>query len=324
MADNAAGSDAVVGTTFDGRWQVLRKISAGAMGAVYLAERANLGRQVALKILHTDRSSNDYVRRFAREARALSKLQHVNCITILDVGTHQDRPYIVMELVNGRPLSDEIASGVMTPARAVGLIRQVLLGLGHAHAQGIVHRDLKPDNIMVTQLAGVGEVVKILDFGFAHINDARQSQSNANIVPGTPSYMSPEQAQGIKTDPRTDLYAAGVILYELCVGFRPFVAADSFELLEKHVHEPPVPPRVAAPGRGISDGLERVILRALAKPLDERYADADEMVRAIDATPEGRSRQGGLARRALIYGAAAAAFLMLSIGVLVLLWSQHR
>src|SRR5262249_9463488 len=151
--------------------------------------------------------------RFAREARALSRLQHVNCVSILDVGTHDQRPYIVMELVVGHALTDELGTSSPDPVRAVALVRQILFGLRHAHEHGIVHRDLKPDNIMVTELAGVGDVVKILDFGFAHITDARHSQSNAKVVPGTPSYMSPEQVRGIKTDLRTDLYSTGVILY---------------------------------------------------------------------------------------------------------------
>jgi serine/threonine-protein kinase len=324
MVGHPTERESLVGATLDGRWHILRQLGAGAMGTVFVAERANLGRQVALKLLHRDCStSNEYVRRFAREARAMSKLQHVNCISILDVGTHQDRPYIVMELVNGRPLSDEIASGMSSPSRAVDLIRQVLLGLGHAHAQGIVHRDLKPDNIMVTHLAGVGEVVKVLDFGFAYINDSRQSQSNANLVPGTPSYMSPEQVLGIKTDPRTDLYAAGVMLYELCTGFRPFVAAETYELLQMHVKEPPVPPRIAAPGRGISEALEKVILRALVKQPDERFADADEMMRALEATPEGRRSRQGASRGRLVWFAAAM-ILLLSIGIVALFWSQHR
>ena len=120
----------------------------------------------------------------------------------------------------------------MTLPRAVRLMRQVLRRARRTRtAHGIVHRDLKPDNIIVTEVAGVGDIVKILDFGFAHINDSRLSQSNADLVPGTPSYMSPEQAKGDKTDPRTDLYSAGVMLYELCVGYKPFVAGDVAELL---------------------------------------------------------------------------------------------
>ena len=290
----ASQPDPLVDVLVDGRWRLQRRIGEGAVGVVYLAERINLGRQVALKLLNEECSaSNEFVRRFAQEARALSRLQHVNCITILDVGTHDQRPYIVMELVPGHLLSDELQSGQVTPTRAVMLMRQVMLGLRHAHGHGIVHRDLKPDNIMVTEVAGVGDVVKILDFGFAHINDSRHSQSNANLVPGTPSYMSPEQAQGIRADQRTDLYSASVILYELCVGFKPFASAEIFELLQKHIHEAPVPPRQAAPAQRISEPLEQVILRGLQKSRDDRFVDAEEMQLALDATPEGRAALRG-------------------------------
>jgi serine/threonine-protein kinase len=301
--------DPLIGATVDGRWHLLRRIGGGAVGTVYLAERSNLGRQFALKILHEECSANDeFVRRFAREARALSRLQHVNCVSIIDVGSHLNRPYIIMDLVAGSTLSDESLRAAITPVRAAGLICQVLRGLRHAHSHGIVHRDLKPENIMVTEMAGVGEVVKLLDFGFAHINDSRLSQSNAELVPGTPAYMSPEQAQGIKTDPRTDLYAAGLILYELSVGFRPFVAATPFELLRLHISEPPVRPRLAAPARGISDALEAVILRALEKDREARFADAAEFEDALMATPEGRKashRRDGMRRWGYVLAAAA-------------------
>ncbi len=316
MADSPSDRDPLIGTTLDGRWHILHRIGVGAMGSVYLAERSNLGRQVALKLLHREySSSNEYVRRFAREARALSRLQHVNCISVVDVGTHQDRPYIVMELVAGNSLADEMSSPAMTAVRAVGLMRQVLLGLGHAHGHGIVHRDLKPDNVMISELAGVGEVVKILDFGFAHINDSRISQSNANIVPGTPSYMSPEQAQAVKTDQRTDLYSAGVILYEMCTGFKPFAAADAFTMLQKHLHEAPVSPKAAAQGRRISDGLDKVILRALAKDPEQRFADAAAFIAALDATPEGQParRRSHTLRWSLIAAGIALAAALLAV-----------
>jgi len=321
-ADARSGDDALVGQTVDGRWHVLRRIGVGAVGAVYLAERAKLGRQVALKLLHPEYlSNNEFVSRFAREARALSRLQHINCVSILDVGTHEHRPYIVMELVNGPSLTEEMGTPEMTPARAVALVRQVLEGLAHAHGHGIIHRDLKPDNIIVTEVAGVGEVVKILDFGFAHISDARMSQSNAQLVPGTPSYMSPEQTKGEKTDQRTDLYSTGVMLYELCVGFKPFVAADIAEMLQKQQHEAPIPPRQAAMGRRISEPLERAILRALAKDRDDRFADAAAFRAALDATPEGRdgARTGGGSRRHVVvpYAVAIAAIVVASIGLLL-------
>src|SRR5215813_1710009 len=136
--------DALVGTVFDRRWRLLRRLGTGAMGVVYLAEQANLRRQVALKLLHEEYvSSDEYVRRFSREAHALSRLQHVHCTSILDVGEHENRPYIVMELVQGHRLTVEIGTPRMSTVRAAGMIRQVLMGLRHAHGHGIVHRDLK-------------------------------------------------------------------------------------------------------------------------------------------------------------------------------------
>ena len=320
--------DPLVDVVVDGRWRLLRCIGQGAVGIVYLAERVNLGRQVALKLLHAECSANnEFVRRFAQEARALSRLQHVNCITILDVGTYDQRPYIVMELVPGHLLTDELSAGQVTPTRAVTLMRQVMLGLRHAHGHGIVHRDLKPDNIMISELSGVGDVVKILDFGFAHINDSRHSQSNANLVPGTPSYMSPEQAQGIRPDLRTDLYSVSVILYELCVGFKPFVSNDIAELLQKHIYETPVPPRQAAPAQRISEPLEQVILRGLQKSRDDRFVDAEALQLALDATPEGRAALRGYAaprRRALGYALLVALLVCAAAGILAVVATHAR
>jgi serine/threonine-protein kinase len=311
-------SDPLIGQTLDGRWRIVRRISSGGMGVVYLAERAQLGRQVALKVLHEEYSANnEFVSRFAREARALSRLQHIHCISILDVGSHQNRPYIVMELVPGHPLTAEVGSPAMTPVRAVLLMRQVLLGLGHAHGHSIVHRDLKPDNIVVSEHTNVGPVIKILDFGFAHVADSRISQSNAQLVPGTPSYMSPEQAQGLKVDLRTDLYSAGIILYELSVGHRLFVAADAPRVLAMHLNEAPIPPRLAAPERRISEALDAVVMRALHKDREQRFQTAEEFLVALEATPEGRQalgqRHGGGAwlKRALVLAA------LLAIGVVI-------
>jgi eukaryotic-like serine/threonine-protein kinase len=321
-APSTAG-DPIIDQTVDGRWHVLRKIGSGAVGAVYLAERAKLGRQVALKLLHPEYlSNNEYVRRFAREARALSRLQHINCVSILDVGTHEQRPYIVMELVNGPSLTEEMGTPEMTATRAVGLVRQILDGLAHAHGHGIVHRDLKPDNIIVTEVAGVGEVAKILDFGFAHVNDSRLSQSNAQLVPGTPSYMSPEQAKGEKTDLRTDLYSTGVMLYELIVGFKPFVATDVAEMLQKQQFEAPIPPRQAAIGRRVSEPLERVILRALEKERDARFPDAAAFRAALEATPEaqeGTRAPVAVHRNLLPYALVLAALVLASLTVIVVL-----
>ena len=319
LTDEAKGPfDPLLGKTIDGRWRVLSCIGAGGMGVIYLAERVKLSRQVALKLLHESyASSAEHVRRFEREARAISRLQHIHCISILDFGLHEKRPYIVMELVRGSPLTSEIGARGMTPKRAVMLMRQVLLGLHHAHEHGIVHRDLKPDNVMVTEMARVGPLVKILDFGLARLSDA-QSQSNANVVPCTPSYMSPEQARGIKTDLRTDIYSAGVMLYELCVGTKPFASEDLASLLAMHADLSPVPPRMAAPAARISEPLERVILRALAKDREERFPDAPSFLAALEATPEGgeavraRTTFAGRTRprRALRYSLGVGALLL--------------
>src|SRR5262245_26960793 len=288
-APPAPNFDPLLGATIDDRWRVIARVGSGGMGIVYRAERLKLGKQVALKVLHDGLArSKDFVARFEREARAISRLEHIHCVSILDFGVHARRPYIVMEFVAGRRLTEEIRSPQLTTARAVGLIRQVLIGLRHAHEQGVLHRDLKPDNIMLTEVTGTGDLVKILDFGFAHMVDSQEpTLTERHIVAGTPSYMSPEQASGTKTDLRTDIYSTGVMLYELCVGKKPFQSDDVMQVLAMHLHQPPPPPRQAAPRRRISPALERVILRALSKDRDARFEDARAFLQALDATPEG-------------------------------------
>src|SRR5262249_5572345 len=156
-----------------------------------------------------------------------------------------------------------------------------------AHSNGVLHRDLKPDNIMLTEVTGTGDLVKILDFGFAHILDAEDpSLTDKHIVAGTPSYMSPEQSSGLKTDLRTDLYSAAVILYELVCGQKPFWADDIMQILAMHIHKPPPRPRDVAPKRKISASLEALILRGLTKDRDQRFVDAAQFLEALDATPE--------------------------------------
>src|SRR5262249_54854068 len=164
---------------------------------------------------------------------------HIHCVSILDFGVHGRRPYIVMELIDGRRLTLEIGRPLTTPARACALIRQVLLGLRHAHNSGVLHRDLKPANEMLTEVTGTGDLVKALDFGFAHISDAADpSLTDKQIGAGTPSYMPPEQASGQKTDLRTDLYSRAVMLYELVVGKNPFSADEVMQVLSMHIPKP--------------------------------------------------------------------------------------
>jgi hypothetical protein len=295
----ANGTDPLVGQLVDGRWRVLDRIGSGGFGVVYRAERIKLGKLVALKFLDSrGMQSEEAVARFEREARAISRVQHRHSVSILDFGVHQGRPYIVMEYLSGKSLGSEMGKPSMTPARGVQILSQVLEALKHAHASGVVHRDLKPDNVMLIETTGTEDYVKILDFGLARIISLDEpSISLPATVAGTPSYMSPEQARGEKPDHRTDLYSAGVILYGMCVGKKPFRSDDPGDLLRMHLNVRPEPPRKAAPERNISPALERVILRALEKKRDDRYYGAAEFLEALAATPEGRGSVRTRARR---------------------------
>ncbi len=274
------------GVVLDERYQVFEPIAKGAMGAVYRGERVKLGRAVAIKILHdalpAELSSRE---RFEREAKLMARLEHPHCVSVIDFGLHDDKPYLVMELVRGTSLLELVtASGPLEPARAADLMRQVLSGLAHAHELGIVHRDIKPANVMITEKTGLGEQVRILDFGLAR-PASDSAKLTAGIVVGTPNYMAPEQIKGGTVDARTDLYACGVMLFELITGQKPFRADDPIAVVRKHLHD--APPRLADVRPGVELGdLEQVVARALAKSPADRYASAEEMSAAIDrATP---------------------------------------
>ncbi|MDB4966051.1 MAG: sps1B [Myxococcales bacterium] len=290
-------------------------LGAGGMGVVYRGERLKLGKAVAIKFLDERAvQSEEAVARFDREARAISRLQHRHCVSILDFGVWRRRPYIVMEYIQGRPLNKEMGKPGMTPVRAVHIMRQILEALRHAHASGVVHRDLKPENVMLTETTGTGDFVKLLDFGLARIISVDEpSISMPKTVAGTPSYMSPEQARGEKADHRTDIYSAGVILYGMCTGRKPFKSDDSMELLRMHMHMAPEPPRKVAPEKKISPGLEKVILRALEKERDARYYHCDEFLAALETLPEAHAEEAK-ARRSWTIGAVVAALLLVAAG----------
>ena len=290
--------DPLIGAVIDRRWQVIDQLGAGGMGVVYRAERINLGKQVALKFLHQSvAESKAAVARFEREAKAISRLHHVNCISILDFGVYRKQPYIVMEFVQGRQLN-ELDLATLTPARSVALVRQVLLGLQHAHSRGVIHRDLKLSNVMLVEMTGTDNLVKLLDFGLARISGVNEELSlTEGMVAGTPSYMSPEQALGKKTDHRSDIYSAGVVLYVLCTGKRPFSADHTTALLRMQVDDTPPPPRKVAPQKRISEALERVMLRALEKKPADRFQSATEFLTALDDTPEGQETMTPTVRR---------------------------
>ncbi|MCA1662676.1 MAG: serine/threonine protein kinase [Myxococcales bacterium] len=281
--------DPLIGAVIDRRWEVLDQLGAGGMGIVYRAERINLGKQVAIKFLHQSvAESKMAVARFEREAKAISRLHHVNCISILDFGVYRKQPYIVQEFVHGRQLT-ELDLPTLTASRSVALVRQVLLGLQHAHSRGVIHRDLKLSNVMLVEMTGTENLVKLLDFGLARISGVNEELSlTEGMVAGTPSYMPPEQALGKKTDHRSDIYSAGVVLYVLATGQRPFSAEGTTALLRMQVDDTPPSPRRVAPQKRISEALERVILRALEKKPADRFQSVTEFLAALDDTPEGQ------------------------------------
>jgi serine/threonine-protein kinase len=263
------------------------------MGAVYRAEHVFTRKVLATKVLHGEMSRvEEVVKRFEREARATSQIDHPNIIQVTDFGRDADTGalYLVMEYLEGESLADAIAHGGGLPlARALDIGRQILGALVAAHDGGIVHRDLKPDNILLVNREGRADFVKVLDFGIAKLslegNDGEPALTQAGVVFGTPEYISPEQALGQAADGRADLYAMGVILYEMLCGQRPFHSINKVEILGMHLTQPPRPPRAMAPDAGISPALELIILKALAKKRDDRYASARVMLEALEDVP---------------------------------------
>jgi eukaryotic-like serine/threonine-protein kinase len=272
------------GTVLDGRYRVIEPVAQGAMGVVYRAERIKLGRIVAVKVLHESLPSELSSRkRFELEAMAMAKLEHPHCAAVVDVGIHEDRPFVVMDFVSGQDLKGVIDAEAPLPVpRAVEILRQILSGLAHAHELGIIHRDIKPANLVLSQKTGLGDHIKVLDFGLARLS--QDSSLTTGIVVGTPSYMAPEQIRGLQIDGRVDVYACGIVLFELLTGRKPFVSAkdDPIEVCSLHLRQPP--PRLAdvRPDLPLAD-LEPVVARALAKSPDDRYASAVEFAAALDA-----------------------------------------
>src|SRR5262249_5829944 len=253
------------------------------MGIVYRGERVGLGRVVAIKFLHaTFAQSPDFLSRFEHEARAMSRLDHPNCVSVIDFGV-DDTPYFVMDFVSGTTCTEMIERGPVEPRRAISLIRQVLAGLAHAHERGIIHRAVNAADIMVASATGAGEQVRILDFGLAKLIGV--DMTLPSFVVGTPSYMSPEQASGGPVDARSDLYATVVVLFELLTGKKPFSADDPMQVMQKHVGAPLPSLGATLRGAAFSAELERVVRRGLAKDPNQRYQTPAELSAALAAVP---------------------------------------
>lgn len=280
--------DPYEGLEIDGRYRLESCIGVGAMGRVYRATQTSLGKSFAAKILHPhlthDAESHE---RFANEAHNSSGLNHPNVVSVVDYGrTNAGVTYLMMEYIEGQSLEDIIChEWPLSRARVIDLTLQILAALTEAHGLGILHRDLKPENILVQSLRTRGELLKVLDFGIAKLMDGPENKrpglTSAGIVCGTPEYMSPEQARGHQLDGRSDLYAAGVILYRMLCGHLPFAGESAVELLHRHIHEAPRHPAEVA-GRA-PDALDELALKALSKDREERFATAQEFRDALVA-----------------------------------------
>jgi len=275
--------DDLVGKRIDDRFTITSLLGKGGMGAVYRAHQHSMDREVALKVMRRDLASvPDAVKRFFREAKAASKLHNPHAITVFDFGQTDDGLlYIVMELLFGQSLAEVVkkTSGPMDPKRAINIVLQVLTALADAHAIGVLHRDLKPDNIFLMDGEATNDFVKVLDFGIAKIlGSDGTSLTGTGMLFGTPTYMSPEQATGEELDTRSDLYAVGVILFELLAGKPPFQEKTPVALLVKKANENAPSIFHVNPEVKIPKGLERVVAHLLASKPEDRPADAKEVM----------------------------------------------
>jgi len=262
-----------------GRYQVQSRLGRGGMATVYRAHDPSIGRDVAVKFLHASLCEDEDCRmRFLREARAAGGLSHPNIVVVHDVGEIERRPYMAMELIDGSPLSDKLEKTRSLPVREVVIIGlQLARALEYAHARGIVHRDIKPGNIMI--LAD-GQTIKVADFGIAHMDDGNTEQRTmVGAVMGTPQYMSPEQTRGDKVDGRSDLFSAGIVLYQLLAGERPFRGESLVAVATKIATEDPPPLNQKRPE--VPASLRRVIDRCLAKKPEQRYQTGKEVAEAL-------------------------------------------
>jgi serine/threonine protein kinase len=285
-----------------GPYEIVEPLGTGGMGEIYRARDPRLGREVAIKLVSTEGASPTRLRRFETEARAAAQLSHPNVVTVFDVGTHEGRPYLVLELLEGATLREVLRSGTPIPCRAVSWALEAARGLGAAHQRGIIHRDFKPENIFLTRDGRL----KVLDFGLAKLHepfvastpDPESPSSTRDTTPGlllgTVGYMSPEQIKGQRPGPCGDVFALGAVLYEMLSGRPPFPGGSAAEVLASILRDEPPP--LSPEREPLPEGLEEIVRRCLAKDAGERYPTAREAAEALDAVraglePDGRLRE---------------------------------
>ncbi len=286
MVEGELAQDPLVGATLGGLYHVQRLIGVGGMGRVYEATHTHLGKAYAVKVLPEGRADKpSAVERFLREAKSATKIDHEHIVKVVNCDTDEEhRLFIVMELLDGENLADRLQRGALPVDEAVDIARQTGEALQAAHDAGIVHRDLKPENIFLTQKHG-HDFVKVLDFGISKIKapdhgDPKLTATDQII--GTPLYISPELAKGVSmVDHRTDVYALGVILYEMLTGSPPFTGQNHFQLLYKHGNEAPDPPSQRSKKANIPPHVEAAVLRAMEKDPADRFETMDAFCDAL-------------------------------------------
>lgn len=285
-SENVHESGGLVGRTLADRYDILEILGIGGMGTVYLARQRSMNRLVAVKVLSPQFSQNpQMIRRFEKEANVVSKLSHPNTVSVFDYGRSDGSVFLVMERLEGVSLKTYLAeNGPLLPEMSVHVVTQILRSLHQAHGVGIIHRDIKPANIFIVSVKGEKHLTKVLDFGVAKLNQSAgdDTVTQAGGIIGTPRYMAPEQARSLETDERADLYAVGILLFELLTGTTPFNGENPIGVMMDHAQKP-VPP-MALPFEETNQygNLESIVTRALEKRPIDRYQSAEAMLKALD------------------------------------------
>jgi serine/threonine-protein kinase len=292
----APSADSRVGEMVAQRYRIVRLLGEGGMGAVYLAEHILMKKRFALKTLHGEMAEHEEVLgRFRREAEAAAHLEHPHVVAATDFGQIEDGSFfLVLEYVDGTALRVALADGPFPAARALRITRQMALALERAHDAGIVHRDLKPENVMLVRKGEDPDFVKVLDFGVARFDAAAEREAatgqiltRLGTVMGTPEYMSPEQALGERATARADLYAVGVMLFEMLAGTRPFEGDDMTALMSMHMIAPVPAIADRSPGVTVPPEIEAIVRKLMEKEASARHESARALIDAIDECSRG-------------------------------------